>query len=217
MKCHTCHSAVSWDDCIKNSKIRDCEEIYPGTPAENLVCLTVVHSKQRKWDQQIDTFSTYCSFKVWCIVKEYKQKLSHSTALHSTGHSTSLYSTPIALLPQPTLAQVRQYWHTFNITHTPGFLSGFQLSIIHIFCCDLQERCDRTICKKEMLPPQEYNITKAVYCNVECCSEDHCNEGKLTLAEEIGDLSKAEVSFSSCLYVITLALVCFILGNNWLN
>ena len=76
--------------------------------------------------------------------------------------------------------------------------------------------CDPERCKKEMLPRSEYNITKAVYCDVKCCFEDLCNVGKLTLPEKPGELklSKAEVSLSSCLNVMSLAFIGFILGNN---
>ncbi|KAL9985239.1 hypothetical protein ACROYT_G007616 [Oculina patagonica] len=139
IKCHTCHSAVSWDDCMKNSKIFDCEEAYAGIPATDLVCLTVVQSKLRTWDQQEFTYSKYCSPK---------------------------------------------------------------------------ETCDNAKCKKQMLQRVDYNTTKAVYCNVKCCPEDRCNVERLALAEEFGEFSKAEAPLSSCLYVMTLALVCFILENN---
>ena len=77
--------------------------------------------------------------------------------------------------------------------------------------------CDEAKCQKETLPREEYNITKAVRCDIECCSEDRCNDGKLTaiaLAEVTSELSKAEVPFISCLYVMALALASFILGNN---
>jgi len=75
--------------------------------------------------------------------------------------------------------------------------------------------CDEARCQREMIPREEYNITKARRCYVECCSEDKCNDGKLTvlnLAELAGD--RAEVPFISSLCVITLALASFILANN---
>lgn len=86
--------------------------------------------------------------------------------------------------------------------------------------------CDEARCEREMIPRQEYNITKASRCDIKCCSEDKCNDGKLTvlnLAELSGDkaevpfISKAEVPFISSLCVITLALASFVLANNWLH
>ena len=50
--------------------------------------------------------------------------------------------------------------------------------------------CNEARCQREMIPRKEYNITKARRCDVECCSEDKCNDGKLTvlnLAELAGD------------------------------
>ena len=76
--------------------------------------------------------------------------------------------------------------------------------------------CDEADCRKNMLEREEYNITKARRCDIECCSEDKCNRGKdrINFAEVDGDMSKGEVPFISCLFVITSALAGFILGNN---
>ena len=77
--------------------------------------------------------------------------------------------------------------------------------------------CDEEICKRQMLQRNEYNITKARRCDIECCPEDRCNHGKLTVlnvAEMTGDMSKGEAPFISCVCVIALALASFILGNN---
>ena len=77
---------------------------------------------------------------------------------------------------------------------------------------DLQDHCDRALCEK--LSPDEYNVTKATRCYIDCCSEDLCNEGELAVAEE---LSSAENLVMGCLSLITLALVTsFTLGNHYL-
>ena len=68
--------------------------------------------------------------------------------------------------------------------------------------------CDEADCRKNMLKREEYNITKARRCDIECCSEDKCNDEMFTT------LNVAEVPFISCLFVITSALAGFILGNN---
>ena len=67
--------------------------------------------------------------------------------------------------------------------------------------------CDEEDCRKNMLKREQYNITKARRCDIECCSEDKCNEVD-------SNMSKGEVPFISCLFVITSALAGFILGNN---
>lgn len=103
-------------------------------------------------------------------------------------------------------------------------LRTWNQQIVHYakFCAP-KEMCDEARCEREMIPRQEYNITKASRCDIECCSEDKCNDGKLTvlnLAELSGDkaevpfISKAEVPFISSLCVITLALASFVLANN---
>ena len=79
--------------------------------------------------------------------------------------------------------------------------------------------CDETICERDMLQREEYNITKARRCDIDCCAEDKCNDRMstvtvLTLAKVDGDMSKGEVPFISCLFVITSALAGLILGNN---
>ena len=77
--------------------------------------------------------------------------------------------------------------------------------------------CDEAMCEREMLLRKEYNITKARRCDIECCPEDKCNDGKfpvVNLAEVSEDMSRGEVPFISCLFVITSALVAVILRNN---
>ena len=79
--------------------------------------------------------------------------------------------------------------------------------------------CDENTCEKDMLQRKEYNITKARRCDIDCCAEDKCNDGMstatvLNLAEADGNMSKGEVPFVNCLFVITSALAGFILGNN---
>ncbi|XP_020608458.1 uncharacterized protein LOC110047065 [Orbicella faveolata] len=141
MECYTCTSSKSWEDCLETSRIFKCENLYSKSPAADLVCLSVVRSKLRTWNQQITHYATFCSTK---------------------------------------------------------------------------DMCDEAACERDMLQRNEYNITKARRCNIECCPEDKCN-GKLNvlnLAEVTEDMSKGEVPFISCLCVITLALASFILGNN---
>ena len=77
--------------------------------------------------------------------------------------------------------------------------------------------CDEADCRKNMLQREEYNITKARRCDIECCSEDKCNDGMFTtlnVPKVDSNMSKGEVPFISCLFVITSALAGFILGNN---
>jgi len=140
-ECYTCSSTKSWEDCLDSSQFFECEEMYPEVPAADIVCLSVVRSTLRTWNQQIVHYAKFCASK---------------------------------------------------------------------------EMCDEALCQREMIPREEYNITKAGRCDIECCSEDKCNDGKLTvfinLAELAGD--RAEVPFISSLCVITLALASFILANN---
>jgi len=70
------------------------------------------------------------------------------------------------------------------------------------------------MCERQMLQRDEYNITKARRCDIECCPENKCTRGKFTVLIKIAEMSKGEAPFISCLCVITLALASFILGNN---
>lgn len=58
LRCHTCFSRKSWDDCLKNSRNRTC--YYKGVDDSSWACQTTHTSRLGKNNQQFDEFAKSC-------------------------------------------------------------------------------------------------------------------------------------------------------------
>ena len=70
LRCHTCYSAKSWDDCVKNSVILECSNRDPQekrNPSE-FRCTEVFTSRQTKNGQQLDNFAKLCTTWVRTLI-----------------------------------------------------------------------------------------------------------------------------------------------------
>lgn len=61
LRCHSCYSPKSWDDCVKNSRIFDCSTVYAERDPSDIRCAQVFTSKLTKNGQQLDDFAKLCT------------------------------------------------------------------------------------------------------------------------------------------------------------
>ena len=70
LRCHTCYSAKSWDDCVKNSVIFDCSnmDLQAERKPSEVRCAEVFTSRQTKNGQQLDNFAKFCTTWVRILI-----------------------------------------------------------------------------------------------------------------------------------------------------
>ncbi|KAJ7394038.1 hypothetical protein OS493_003711 [Desmophyllum pertusum] len=89
-------------------------------------------------------------------------------------------------------------------------ISNNQQVVVFGKFCYAKGNCDTKSCEDSM---RTDNKIRAARCYLECCSKDLCNNGKLSIPQ-VSEVSKAEIPFISCLCVMTLVVVSFILVND---
>jgi len=71
LKCHTCYSTKSWDDCLENSRVKTCPTF--GEPY-NMVCQKQFNSKLRNNSQKVEVFAKSCLAKDLCDKKKCREE-----------------------------------------------------------------------------------------------------------------------------------------------
>ncbi|XP_015748813.1 PREDICTED: uncharacterized protein LOC107328609 isoform X1 [Acropora digitifera] len=80
LRCHSCYSAKSWDDCVKNSVIFDCSNmnlLAERKPSE-VRCAEVFTSEQTKNGQQLDKFAKFCTTWERCDDERCREEITES-------------------------------------------------------------------------------------------------------------------------------------------
>lgn len=78
LRCHTCYSAKSWDDCVKNSVILECSNRDPQEKRNpsDFRCTEVFTSRQTKNGQQLDNFAKFCATWDQCDDERCREEIT---------------------------------------------------------------------------------------------------------------------------------------------